>query len=76
MEVKFDTLPENVSEDSPFYTIDLESMDMIEVLFMIEKKYGINIPLTIIAKNDTLGVFIHKINELIHRKQDSISSLT
>lgn len=62
--IKYDTFPNDISEDTLFSSIDLDSMDMVEVFYNIEKDYSINIPLNIIDEDDTIGLFINKLNEI------------
>lgn len=62
--IEGDTLSTDVSENTTFSSLDLDSMDMIEVFYKIEQDYHISIPLNIIGENDTIRQFIEKLNNL------------
>jgi acyl carrier protein len=60
MEIKGDTFSlKSISEESYIHALGLDSMEMVEIFFLIE------IPLTITINEDTtINKFINDINEL------------
>lgn len=63
-EIECETLSIDVSGNTTFSSLGLDSMDMIEVFYRIEQDYHISIPLNIIGENDTIQQFVDKLNDV------------
>lgn len=63
-EIECNPLSIDVSGNTPFSSLGLDSMDMIEVFYRIEQDYHISIPLNIIGENDIIQQFIDKLNDI------------
>jgi len=50
-----------LTSDATLASLDIASLDVMSVLFAIEDKYGVEIPVEIVNPADTLGQFVDAI---------------
>ncbi len=58
-----------LNRETTLESIDIESVDMVEIVFNIEDKYDINVPLESVGGIDTVGGLCDQLVELIKGSQ-------